>query len=228
VTLCTNLGRKVDRVTWLGNDRLVWGGTVTYWADGGKPVDHDKPAGAVLARDTGKVLWQFRSFVRNDFFTLAGARDGRCLAILDIPGQPRAGFLLDGATGEVLQTCYDRAHGSGPLSVGISPDGNTLAVGYAPWDVILWEARTGKRQALLKGHENWVVSLAFSTDSKRLISGAGDSTARVWDMERGKEIGRIRFQGGSTYVNSVGLSPKGDIVFALAEGMLVVAEGPPQ
>ena len=77
VTVCTNLGRKVDRVTWLGNDRLVWGGNVTYWADGGKPVDHDKPAGAVLARDPGKVLWQFRSFVRNDFVTLAGARDGR-------------------------------------------------------------------------------------------------------------------------------------------------------
>ena len=86
VTVCTNLGRKVNPVTWLGNDRLVWGGNVTYWADGGKPVNHDKPAGAALARETGKVLWEFRSFVRNDFFTLAGARDGRCLAVLEIPG----------------------------------------------------------------------------------------------------------------------------------------------
>ncbi|MDH7502294.1 MAG: hypothetical protein QHJ82_06210 [Verrucomicrobiota bacterium] len=114
-------------------------------------------------------------------------------------------------------------HGAGPLSVGISPNGDTLAVGYAPWDIILWNARTGARQKLLKGHSNWVVSLAFSADSKRLISGAGDSTARVWDLESGKEIGRIRFRGESSYVDGVGLSPKGDIAFAVARGMLVVA-----
>ena len=195
VTVCTNVGRKVDRVTWLGKDRVVWGGMVKYWEDGGKPVDHDKPAGAVLDRATGQVLWTFRGFVRDDFFTLAGAQDGSRLVVQEIPGQPRGAFLLDGATGEVRHTCYDKEHGSGPLSVAISPDGKRLAVGYAPYDIILWNARTGERQKLLKGHSNWVVSLAFSADGKRLISGAGDSTARIWDVESGKEIGRIRFQG---------------------------------
>ena len=81
-------------------------------------------------------------------------------------------------------------------------------MGYAPYDIILWNAQTGARQKLLKGHSNWVVSLAFSADGKRLISGAGDSTARIWDMESGKEIGRIRFPGESSYVEGVGLSPK--------------------
>jgi len=78
----------------------------------------------------------------------------------------------------------------------------------------------------VKGHSNWVVSLAFSADSKRLISGAGDSTARIWDVERGKEMGRIRFQGESSYVDGVGLSPKGDVAFAVARGILVVARVP--
>lgn len=178
-TASTSVGGKVDRVTWLGNDRLVWGGSVRYWDDSGKPTNHDKPAGAVLARDSGKVLWQYRGYIRDDFFTLTGALDGQRLVILEIPGQPRGAFLLDGATGEVLTTCFDSEYRSGPLSVGISPDGRTLAVGYAPSDVILWDARTGQRQKLLKGHGNWVVSLAFSSDSKRLISGAGDSTARI-------------------------------------------------
>ena len=123
-------------MTWLGNDRLVWGGHVSYWGDGGKPANRDKPAGEVLARDSGKVLWQFRGSIRNDFFTLTGALDGQRLVIMEIPDQPRGAFLLDGATGEVLKTCFDPEHGSGPLSVGISPDGRTLAAGYGPYDVI--------------------------------------------------------------------------------------------
>jgi WD40 repeat protein len=223
VTVCTNVGRKVDRVTWLGKDRVAWGGNVKYWNDGGKAVDHDKPAGSVLDRATGQLRWTFRGFVRNDFFTLAGAPDGSLLAVLEIPGQPRGAFLLEGSTGEVRHTCYDEEHGSGPLSLRISPDGKLLAVGYAPYDIILWNAQTGMRQKLLKGHSNWVVSLAFSADGKRLISGAGDSTARIWDVESGKEIGRVRLQGESSYVEGVGLSPKGDIAFAVAGGDLVVA-----
>ena len=223
VTVGTNVGRKVDRVTWLGKDRVVWGSMVKYWEDGGKAVDHDRPAGAVLDRVTGQVCWTFRSFVRDDFFTLAGAQDGSRLVVQEIPGQPRGAFLLDGATGEVQQTCYDKEHGSGPLSVAISADGNILAVGYAPCDIILWNAQTGARQKLLKGHSNWVVSLAFSADGKRLISGAGDSTARLWDVESGQETGRIRFPDGYAYVEGVGLSPKGDIAFAVVREVLMVA-----
>jgi WD40 repeat protein len=226
VTVCTNVGRKVDRVTWLGKDRVVWGSMVKYWEDGGKPVDHDKPAGAVLDRATGQTRWTFRSFLRDDFFTLAGAHDGSRLVVQEIPGQPRGAFLLDGATGEVLRTCLDNKDGHSPLSLALSPDSRTLAVGYAPYDIILWNAQTGARQQLLKGHSNWVVSLAFSADGKRLISGAGDSTARIWDVESGKEIGRVRFQGESSYVEGVGLSSKGDIVFAVARGVLVVARVP--
>ena len=85
-------------------------------------------------------------------------------------------------------------------------------------------AAPGEQLKLLKGHSNWVVSLAFSADSRRLISGAGDSTVRVWDVPRGKEIGRLRFGDSSTYTHAVGLSPKGDVAFALVEGgHLVVA-----
>jgi WD40 repeat protein len=220
--LCTNLGRKVDRVTWLGDDRVAWAGYQKYW-EGNNPVDHNKPAGAVLSREDGRVLWIYRSMVRDDFQTLAAAPDGSQLVVLEIPGQPRGAFLLDGATGAVRQSCYDKEHGSGPLSAAISPDGQTLAVGYAPYDIILWNARNGEKQTLLKGHGNWVVSLAFSADNKHLISGAGDSTARVWNLATGAEVGRLRFRGECDYVEGVGFSPQADVVFAVTRGMLVVA-----
>lgn len=225
--LYTNAGPKVDRVTWLGNERVAWGGMRTYWADGGKAVDHDKPAGGVLDRTRGKLVWTFRSFVRDDFYSLAGAMNGRVLAVQEIPGEPRAAFLLDGETGQVLHTCYDEEHGSGPLSLGLSPDGNTLAVGYAPYDILLWDVRTGQRLKLLKGHRNWVVSLAFSADGKRLISGAGDSTARIWEVESGHEIGRMRFEGESNYVGGAGLSPKADLAFAVSRGIMMVGKVSP-
>jgi WD40 repeat protein len=219
----TNVGAAIGRVAWLGNDKLAWAINVSYW-EGGKATNHDKPAGAVLDRATGKVLWRFKAHIVERYVTLAGSADGGRLVVMGIPGQPRGAFLLDGTTGEVLQTCYDREHGSGPLSLALSPDSGTMAVGYGPYDIILWDARTGAQLKLLKGHSNWVVSLAFSADSKRLISGAGDSTARVWDVPSGKEIGRLRFGDSSAYTHAVGLSPKGDVAFALVEGgHLVVA-----
>ena len=224
----TQVGAAVGRVAWLGKDKLAWATNVDYW-EGGKPANLDKPAGAVLDRATGKVLWEFKANIIERYVTLAGSADGQRLLVMEMPGQPRGVFLLDGGTGEVLQTCYDKEHGSGPLSLALSPDSRTLAVGYAPYDIILWDARTGKQVKLLKGHSNWVVSLAFSADGKRLISGAGDSTVRVWDIPSGKEIGRLRFGDSSNYTHAVGLSPKGDVAFALVEpGHLAVARVEPR
>lgn len=225
-TLRTNLGRVVDHVTWLGPDKVVWGNYVNYWKSG-EPTNRDRPAGAVIDRASKTTLWEFKATLPRSYDAISGTASGKVLATREIPGNPRAAFLLDGATGEIRHTCYDSEHSAGPLSVCLSPNDRTLAVGYAPWDIILWNAQTGARQRLLDGHRNWVVSLAFSADSQRLISGGGDSTARVWDVTSGREIGRLRFEGASTYTWSVGISPKGDLAFALTdEGQLVVAKVP--
>ena len=54
------------------------------------------------------MLWDFRSFTREDFFTLTGSLDGGRLVVMEIPAQPRGAFLLDGSTGELLKTYYDK------------------------------------------------------------------------------------------------------------------------
>jgi WD40 repeat protein len=217
-------GAPAARVAWLaGSDRGVMGTSVDY------SERKQAPAGFVFSLSTGEELWTFSSFVRDDFQTLAASPDGKWIGVLDIPDQDRGAFLLDAGLGSRAAALVHPQHQSGPLSVAIAPDGNTVAVGYAPYDVALWDARRKEAIRLLKGHENWVVSLAFSPDGRMLISGAGDSTARVWSVQTGAEIGRIRFPGSSNYVHSVAFSPDGKRILAAAgEGKVrvVIAETP--
>ncbi|KIO10747.1 hypothetical protein M404DRAFT_78784, partial [Pisolithus tinctorius Marx 270] len=44
-------------------------------------------------------------------------------------------------------------------------------------------------QLTLPGHTGWVRSVGFSPDGKRIVSGSDDRTVRVWDAERGVQIG---------------------------------------
>jgi WD40 repeat protein len=53
-----------------------------------------------------------------------------------------------------------------------------------------------------KGHTNWVYSVAFSQNSKCIVSGSGDHTTRVWDAETG-EVVVEPLKGHTNWVNSV-------------------------
>ena len=53
------------------------------------------------------------------------------------------------------------------------------------WDntLRLWDAKTGAALGEpLRGHTNWVRSVAFSPEGKRLVSGSQDFTVRIWPV----------------------------------------------
>ena len=73
----------------------------------------------------------------------------------------------------------------------------------------MWDAGSGEQVgAPLKGHRKAVVSVAFSPDGKRIVSGSGDHTIRLWSTETGEEL-EPPLEGHQNYVWSVGFSPDG-------------------
>ena len=74
--------------------------------------------------------------------------------------------------------------GKGDINdIKFSPDGNLVAVAGSI-GVWLYNAQTGAEVALLTGHTQSILSVAFSPDSKTLASGSSDTTIRLWDVER--------------------------------------------
>ncbi|KAH7309733.1 WD40-repeat-containing domain protein [Stachybotrys elegans] len=50
---------------------------------------------------------------------------------------------------------------------------------------MIWTTTTGALQGTLKGHTDWVYSVAFSPDSTLVASNARDGTVRIWAAEAG-------------------------------------------
>ena len=50
--------------------------------------------------------------------------------------------------------------------------------------VKVYDLRTGKLSLALYGHNERVISVAFSPDGSRLVSGSRDKTVKVWDVSQ--------------------------------------------
>ena len=42
---------------------------------------------------------------------------------------------------------------------------------------------------VVEGHTDSIQSVTFSPNGKRIVSGSGDTTVRMWDTETGKPVG---------------------------------------
>jgi WD40 repeat protein len=95
-------------------------------------------------------------------------------------------------------------------SVAYSRDGKWLASGTGSGTVDIWDAETGKLARTLQVHNQAILGLAFSPDSKRLATGTGifaTGEIKLWDLADGKEV--LKLDGHTGYVTCVAFSPDG-------------------
>ena len=95
-----------------------------------------------------------------------------------------------------------------------SPD-RTLLVVASSIGVWLYDAQTYQERAVLTGHTNDVLSVAFSPDGQTLASGSRDDTVRLWDVATGTLQQTLTHTGS---VTSVAFSPDGQTLASGVDG----------
>ncbi|MBI1830458.1 MAG: WD40 repeat domain-containing protein [Planctomycetes bacterium] len=98
--------------------------------------------------------------------------------------------------------------------VAFSPD-SRVAVTLGNRQIELWDAETGKslgKPLVHEGVENIALTLTgtFSPDSKKIVTGSPNGTARLWEVATGKPIGQPLKHGRE--VNALAFSPDGKLV----------------
>jgi WD40 repeat protein len=117
-------------------------------------------------------------------YGLALAADGRRLAASCFMHKSRGSELTlwETASGKVV-IHFEERPGQGAEVISVALSAGLLASGDVFGMIRLWDLETGKELQELKGHNGAILSLAFSGDGKRLISGSCDTTALIWDVE---------------------------------------------
>jgi WD40 repeat protein len=81
------------------------------------------------------------------------------------------------------------SYGDGTTAVAFSSDGTLLAFAGVPSDEVrVQDAASGKRVTTLRGHAGAVFGLAFSADSKRLVTAGFEGRLRVFEIPSGKAL----------------------------------------
>ncbi len=105
------------------------------------------------------------------------------------------------------QAVFDNQRG-GVLQVTFDPMGKLLACAGGDGVIRLWNVKTQREQAALKGHDAPVRTLAFSADGKSLVSMSHRGTLKTWDVAKAKESASIEITEGMD-VRAVALSADG-------------------
>jgi WD40 repeat protein len=110
-----------------------------------------------------------------------------------------------------------------PLDTGVhdavwSPDDTLFAI-TADNNILLYDSQDwGKSPRILKGHRYSIWDLAFSPDGKSLVSGSGDNTARIWDIEKGYARVIITHLPSEVTVFNVSFFDQGKKIITVTDG----------
>ncbi len=108
------------------------------------------------------------------------------------------------------------------FSLAFSPAGDQLAIGsnQLPDYVSIWDIKSGNKLIGFEGHKDAVLSVAWSKDSNRLLTGSYDHSARLWDVKDGSSK---EYLGHDWWVWSASFSPDEQrIATASQDGSVII------
>ena len=68
-------------------------------------------------------------------------------------------------------------------AVAFTTDVKHIVTGSSDGLVTLWCIKTGKTVRTFTGHAHWITSVSVSLDNKQMLSGYGDFTTTLWNLE---------------------------------------------
>jgi WD40 repeat protein/serine/threonine protein kinase/two-component SAPR family response regulator len=157
---------------------------------------------------TGKELLRF-SAGRQIIFGMVFSPDGKQLITAS---EDQSARIWNITTGEQI---FQIGHGAPLSDVAISPDGLRLITAGSDAATRIWDAKNGRQILALRGHAiserlgslhpGGVVSVAFTPDGHRIVTGGADGTVRLWDAGDGQILHVL-----SEHTNEVFIDLSGD------------------
>ncbi|KAG2047255.1 WD40 repeat-like protein [Suillus hirtellus] len=176
----------------------------------GKKVVSGSEDGAVRLWDidTCKVIAKWMGHTK-PVLSVCWSRDGQ--RVLS-GSHDRTARQWDVESGETILEPIKTGH-SDVWAVVYSPDMTFIATGgFETYEspIKIWDAKTGKLVATLKGHAWTVGCLAWTNDGKTLISGSHDNSIRTWNTTTWKQTAIL--EAHTSVVWAIAISPNDHIL----------------
>ena len=200
-------GREVTAIAFSPDGRILasgeWGGAGRLWdVLTGEPI----ATFFIETQHTHDVLLSALAFSAKGM-KLVGATPHREISVWELGADRKSPTILRKIKGQNPWTFPPRG------LMRFSPNTRLLAHPTEDWknkkfQIQLWDTTTGKLSHTLTGYTQWITSIAFSADSKTLVSGDGYETIRLWDTATGKPRSTLNWRR-ETATYALAFSPSG-------------------